>query len=78
MADRKAWQTALETRGYLMGCEELVWAGGNKMAVEQLTAEPTTSGSPDSKRSSGASAAAFNTVVRQLAAAILQVIGSGI
>ena len=25
--DRQAWQTALQTRDYSMGCEELTWGG---------------------------------------------------
>ena len=26
--DRQAWQAAIQTRDYVMGCEELTWGGG--------------------------------------------------
>lgn len=71
--DRIEWQNALQTREYKMGCDELVWAGDKRLTAEQLKA-PSAAGSPDSKRSSGGSTTAFKgSVVKQLAAAILQV-----
>lgn len=65
--DRVAWQNAITTRTYEMGCDELVWGEGDKIDIEGLTSEQTRPGTPDSDSSGG------NIVVRQLAAAILQV-----
>ena len=75
MSDREVWQTTLQTRGYSMCCDELEWGGegGKKMTPDQLEAE-SRAGTPDSnKRSSTGSNSGNNLVVRQLAAAILQV-----
>ena len=75
VSDREVWQTALQTRGYSLSCEELAWGGegGKKMTADQLEGE-SRAGTPDSnKRSSTGSTSGSNIVIRQLAAAILQV-----
>jgi hypothetical protein len=33
--DRQAWQTAIQTRDYTMGCEELLWGGEGE--IKKLT-----------------------------------------
>jgi len=74
--DREAWQNAMQTRQYIMSCDEIAWGGehGGKLTQDMLEAE-SRAGTPDSsKRSStGSAVGPTATVVKQLAAAIIQI-----
>jgi hypothetical protein len=39
--DRLAWQAAIQTRDYTMGCEELTWSGGDG-EIRRLTPDMLT------------------------------------
>jgi hypothetical protein len=43
--DRQAWQTAIQTRQYTMGAEELTWGGGDGEA-KRLTQDMLTVSHP--------------------------------
>merc|ERR1712179_252514 len=77
--NRDKWTNAIGAKKYDMGTDSLVWGEGVKVEKDTLLDIESSSDSPDeksNKRDSGASTssnAEMRTLVRQLAAAILQV-----
>jgi len=77
--NRDKWTNAIGAKKYDMGTDSLVWGEGDKVEKDTLLDIESSSVSPDeksNKRDSGASTssnAEMRTLVRQLAAAILQV-----
>merc|ERR1712173_351995 len=77
--NRDKWTNAIGAKKYDMGTDSLVWGEGDKLDKDTLLDIESSSDSPDeksNKRDSGASTssnAEMRMLVRQMAAAILQV-----